>query len=88
MDEAENRMETDGKGLFIIRNDQKVAKYEAGKWVPLLSGVVVRNHPMALKLKCRTRPPGTLVQASFRGNPGAPRLIDVDDRTFAACRKK
>jgi hypothetical protein len=29
MDEAENRMETDGKGLFIIRNGQKVAKYEA-----------------------------------------------------------
>ena len=27
MDEADNRMEADGKGLFIIRNGQKVAKY-------------------------------------------------------------
>jgi hypothetical protein len=25
MDEADKRMETDGKGLFIIRNGQKVA---------------------------------------------------------------
>ena len=23
-------------GLFIIRNGQKIAKYEAGKWMPLL----------------------------------------------------
>jgi hypothetical protein len=53
MDEADNRMEADGKGLFIIRNGQKVAKYEAGKWVPLLSSV---THPMTLKLKSRTRP--------------------------------
>jgi len=45
MDEADNRMETEGKGLFIIRNGQKVAKYEAGKWVPLLSGVVIRSTP-------------------------------------------
>jgi hypothetical protein len=25
-------------GLFIIRNGQKIASYEAGKWVPLLPG--------------------------------------------------
>jgi hypothetical protein len=54
--EAENRTESDGKGLFIIRNGQKIAKYEAGKWVPLLPGVVVRNTPDALRLKCRIRP--------------------------------
>ena len=42
MDEAENRMGTDGKGLFIIRNGQKVAKYEAGKWVAATSGT---RHP-------------------------------------------
>ncbi|MFZ0025206.1 MAG: hypothetical protein WCB77_16750 [Pseudolabrys sp.] len=51
MDEADNRMETEGKGLFIIRNGQKVAKYEAGKWVPLLSGVVIRNTPDGVKIK-------------------------------------
>jgi hypothetical protein len=44
-------METEGKGLFIIRNGQKVAKYEAGKWVPLLSGVVIRNTPDGVKIK-------------------------------------
>ena len=51
MDEADNRMEADadGKGLFIIRNG--VAKYEAGKWVPLLSGVVVRNTPDGIKIE-------------------------------------
>jgi hypothetical protein len=27
MDEADNRMEADGKGLFIIRNGQKVAYF-------------------------------------------------------------
>ncbi|MGB7704517.1 MAG: hypothetical protein WBL91_23205 [Pseudolabrys sp.] len=51
MDEADNRMETEGKGLFIIRNGQKVAEYEAGKWVPLLSGVVIRNTPDGVKIK-------------------------------------
>jgi hypothetical protein len=52
MGEADNRTESDGKGLFIIRNGQKIAKYEAGKWVPLK----FVTHPMALRLKCRTRP--------------------------------
>ena len=47
----DNRMETDGKGLFIIRNGQKVAKYEAGKWVPLLSGVVVHNTPDGIRIE-------------------------------------
>jgi hypothetical protein len=51
MDEADNRMKPDGKGLFIIRNGQKVAKYEAGKWVPLLSGVVVCNAPDGIKIE-------------------------------------
>ena len=51
MDEADNRMETDGKGLFIIRNGQKVAKYEAEKWVPLLPGVLVRNTPDGIKIE-------------------------------------
>ena len=50
MDDADNRMEPDGKGLFIIRNGQKVAKYEAEKWVPLLPGVVVRNTPDGIKI--------------------------------------
>jgi len=44
MSEADNRTEPDGKGLFVIRNGQKIAKYEAGKWVPLLPGVVVRTN--------------------------------------------
>ena len=44
-------METEGKGLFIIRNGQKVAKYEAGKWVPLHSEVVVRDTPDGIKIE-------------------------------------
>ena len=51
MDEADNQMETEGKGLFIIRNGQKVAKYETGKWVPLLSGVVIRDTPDGVKIE-------------------------------------
>jgi hypothetical protein len=57
MGEADNRTESEGKDLFIIRNGQKIAKYEAGKWVPLLPGVVSASHPMALRLNRRTRPP-------------------------------
>ena len=57
MDDADNQMEPDGKGLFIIRNGQKVAKYEAGKWVPLRSGVVVRDTPDGIKIECRIRTP-------------------------------
>ena len=51
MGEADNRTESEGKGLFIIRNGKKVAKYEAGKWVPLLPGVVVRNAPDGIKIE-------------------------------------
>ena len=38
MGEVDERTESDGRGLFIIRNGQKIAKYEAGKWMPLLLG--------------------------------------------------
>ena len=51
MGEADNRMEADGKALFIIRNGRKIAKYEAGGWVPLLPGVVVRNTPDGIKIE-------------------------------------
>jgi hypothetical protein len=51
MGEADNRTESDGKGLFIIRNGKKIAKYEAGEWVPLLPGVVVRVTPDGIKIK-------------------------------------
>jgi hypothetical protein len=51
MGEADNQTESDGKGLFIIRNGQKIAKYEAGKWVPLLPGVVIRNTPNGIKIE-------------------------------------
>jgi hypothetical protein len=57
MGEADNQTESEGKGLFIIRNGQKIAKYEAGKWVPLLPGVVVRNTPGGIKIEMGTRPP-------------------------------
>jgi hypothetical protein len=60
MGEVDKRTESDGKGLFIIRNGQKIAKYEAGKWVPLLPGVVIRNTPNGIRLKCRARPPAYL----------------------------
>jgi len=43
--------ESDGKGLFIIRNGKKVAKYEAGKWVPLLPGVVVSFTRQGIKIE-------------------------------------
>jgi hypothetical protein len=36
---------------FIICNGRKVAKYEAGKWVPLLSGVVVRDTLDGIKIE-------------------------------------
>jgi len=51
MGEADDRTESDGKGLFIIRNGQKIAQYEAGKWVPLLPGVVVRITPDGIKIE-------------------------------------
>jgi len=51
MGEADNRTESERKGLFIIRNGQKIAKYEAGKWVPLLPGVVVRITPDGIKIE-------------------------------------
>jgi hypothetical protein len=51
MGEADDRPESDGKGLFIIRNGQKIAKYEAEKWVPLLPGVVVRVTPDGIKIE-------------------------------------
>jgi hypothetical protein len=51
MGEADDRTESDGKGLFIIRNGQKIAKYEAEKWVPLLPGVVVRVTPDGIKIE-------------------------------------
>jgi hypothetical protein len=51
MDEANNRAESEGNGLFIIRNGQKIAKHEAGEWVPLLPGVVVRTTPDGIKIE-------------------------------------
>ena len=51
MGEVNERTESDGKGLFIIRNGKKIAKYEAGKWVPLLPGVVVRITPDGIKIE-------------------------------------
>jgi hypothetical protein len=51
MDDADNRMESDGKALFIIRNGRKVAKFEAGEWKPLLPGVIVRNTPEGIKIE-------------------------------------
>jgi len=51
MGEADKRTESDGKGLFIIRNGRKVAKYEDGKWMPLLPGVVVRITPDGVKVE-------------------------------------
>jgi hypothetical protein len=51
MDDADNRTESDGKGLFIIRNGQKIAKYETGRWVPLRPGVGVRNTPDGIKIE-------------------------------------
>jgi hypothetical protein len=51
MGETDNRTESDGKGLFVIRNGQKIANYQAGKWVPLLPGVVVRNTPDGIKIE-------------------------------------
>jgi hypothetical protein len=51
MDEPDSRTESEGKGLFIIRNGQKIAKHEAGDWVPLLPGVVVRTTPDGIKIE-------------------------------------
>ena len=35
----------------IFGTVEKVAKYEAEKWVPLLPGVVVRNTPDGIKIE-------------------------------------
>ena len=51
MGESDNRTESEGKGLFIIRNGQKIAKHEAGQWVPLLPGVVIRNTADGIKIE-------------------------------------
>jgi len=51
MGETDNQTEPEGKDLFIIRNGQKVAKYEAGEWVPLLPGVVVRIGRDGIKIE-------------------------------------
>jgi hypothetical protein len=51
MGETDNRTEIEGKRLFIIRNGQKIASYEAGKWVPLLPGVVIRITPDGIKIE-------------------------------------
>jgi len=51
MDDADNRMEPDGKGLFIIRNGQEGRQVRGDKWVPLRSGVVVRDTPDGIKIE-------------------------------------
>jgi hypothetical protein len=51
MGEEETEQKSDGKSLFIIRNGQKIAQYEDGKWVPLLRGVVVRTTPDGIKIE-------------------------------------
>jgi hypothetical protein len=51
MGETDNRMVYEGKALFIIRNGQKIAKYEAGEWVPLIPGTVVRPSPDGIKVE-------------------------------------
>jgi hypothetical protein len=44
-------MEYEGKGLFIIRNGKKIAEHEAGEWVPLLPGAIVRTTPDGIKIE-------------------------------------
>jgi hypothetical protein len=51
MSEPDDRMEYEGRALFIIRNGKKIAKHEAGEWVPLLPGVVVRTTPEGIKIE-------------------------------------
>ena len=58
MDEADNRMETEGKGLFIIRNGQKVSP-RLGSGCRYFRESSSVTHPMALRLKCRIRPPAS-----------------------------
>ena len=47
MSEVEDRIEYEGKALFIIRNGKKIAKHEDGK----LPGVVVRPTPEGIKIE-------------------------------------
>jgi hypothetical protein len=51
MSEVEDRIEYEGKALFIIRNGKKIAKHENGKWVPLIPGLVVRTTPDGIKIE-------------------------------------
>jgi hypothetical protein len=50
MEETDNRVQSEGNNLFIIRNGEKIAKHEAGTWVPLLPGVVVRHTPVKIEM--------------------------------------
>jgi hypothetical protein len=51
MSEPDDRMEYEGRALFIIRNGKKIAKHENGKWVPLIPGLVVRTTPDGIKIE-------------------------------------
>jgi hypothetical protein len=61
MGEADNRTESDGKSLFIIRNGRRVSKFEAGEWKPLLPGVVVRVTPDGINIEM-PKPPAPAIQ--------------------------
>lgn len=50
MEATDNRRDSESKNLFIIRNGETIAKHEAGTWVPLLPGVVVRDTPDGVKI--------------------------------------
>ena len=51
MEATDHRMQSDGNNLFVIRNDEKIAKHEAGTWVRLLPGVVVRDTSDGVKIE-------------------------------------
>src|SRR5262245_29950349 len=55
MAEKEPEQKSDGKGLFIIRNGRKVAKYEDANGCRYFVESSFATHPTELRLKCRTK---------------------------------
>jgi len=51
MDQVGDRNESEGKGLFIIRNGRKIAEYKAGTWMPLQPGIIVCVTPDGIRIE-------------------------------------
>jgi|SoiMethySBSTD1v2_1073268.scaffolds.fasta_scaffold2717580_1 hypothetical protein len=63
MGEVDERTESDGKGLFIIATVRRSPSTRLGSGCRYFRESSSASHLMALRLKCRTRPPHRQVRA-------------------------